>query len=148
MKLPLFLLKLGDFRGVWGTKINPSRLISCLHAKGIRRISLGNLLKIAKYVGHQTDDGRHPDAVRGWDKYKTRFIVDGRTFEGEISLKLTQRGDVFYDITKIKDITPGMSGAVLPTSRRSDVVEGNPSTNSISEGNENVNSFYKKVWMM
>lgn len=105
---------------------------------------LDNLLKTAEYLEHQEDDGRHADAVRGWDKYKTRFIVDGRTFESEISIKLTRRGDVFYDMTKIKDITPGMSRSVLPTSSQSDVNERTPSTISISDENKKVNAFDEK----
>ncbi len=108
---------------------------------------LDNLLKTAKFLEHKNDDGRHPDATRGWDKHKTKFIVDDRMFEGEISVKLMERGDLFYDMSKIKDITPGTNGKDLlsqSASRQSDVVEGKPSINSISEENENVNSFDEK----
>ncbi|MBQ3019149.1 MAG: hypothetical protein IJD77_01000 [Clostridia bacterium] len=109
---------------------------------------LDNLLKTAKFFEHQRDDGRHPDAVRGWDKYKTQFIVDGRKFEGEVSIKLTQRGDVFYDMTKIKDITSGTNGKDLSSqsaSRRSDAIEGRPSTTIIREKTEKSTQNAKKV---
>ena len=57
---------------------------------------LDNLLSVAQFIGHETDDGRRPDAVRGWDKYKTYFTFDGKTiFEGEISIKLLEKGDLF-----------------------------------------------------
>lgn len=65
---------------------------------------LDNLLEVAQFIGNEADDGRHPEAVRGWDKYKTYFTFDGEIFfEGEISIELIKRGDLFYDITKIKD---------------------------------------------
>lgn len=102
---------------------------------------LDNLLKVAKYLGHTEDDGRHPEAIRGWDKYATRFVVDHQMFEAEISIELVARGDLFYDMTKIKNITPDSRRSMSPTTSQSDVVEGKPSTNSISEENENVNSF-------
>lgn len=69
---------------------------------------LDNLLDASVYIGHEDDDGRHPDAVRGWDKYRTFFEVDGRFFEGTVALKKIQKGDIFYDVTKIKDITEPM----------------------------------------
>lgn len=106
---------------------------------------LDNLLATAEYVEHQEDDGRHEDAVRGWDKYKTQFIVDEQLFEGEISLKLTQRGDVFYDMSKIKNITPGTSRSKAPTSSQSDVVEGKPSTSIITEKDDLSTKNAKKV---
>ncbi len=69
---------------------------------------LDNLLDASVFLTHEYDDGRHPDAVRGWDKYRTIFEVDGRFFEGIVTLKKIQKGDVFYDVTKIRDITGPM----------------------------------------
>lgn len=69
---------------------------------------LDNLLDASVFLGNEEDDGRHPDAVRGWDKYSTVFEVNGRYFEGTVALKKIQKGDVFYDVTKIKDITGPM----------------------------------------
>ena len=64
-----------------------------------------NLVEAGTFVSHEDDDGRHSDAVRGWDTYKVVYEVGGHYFEGETKIKLIERGDVFYDITKIKDIT-------------------------------------------
>ena len=98
---------------------------------------LDNLLNVAQFIGHEADDGRHPDAVRGWDKYKTYFTFDGKTiFEGEISIKLLERGDLFYDMTKIKDTsTARAAGTATGSSSASD---GDVSINSIRDNTENV----------
>ena len=98
---------------------------------------LDNLLNVAQFIGHEADDGRHPDAVRGWDKYKTYFTFDGKTiFEGEISIKLLERGDLFYDMTKIKDTsTARTAGTATGSNSASD---GDVSTNSIRDNTENV----------
>lgn len=104
---------------------------------------LDNLLEVAQFVKHEADDGRHPDAVRGWDKYKTYFTFDGKIiFEGEISIKLLKKGDLFYDITKIKDTS---------IARAAETVDGSSSasnrdvfTNNIHQNTENVNSESQK----
>lgn len=63
---------------------------------------LDNLLKVGEYIRHEADDGRHPDATRGWDYYKTRFTFDRENiYEGIISIKLIDRGDLFYDMKLI-----------------------------------------------
>ena len=108
---------------------------------------LHNLLKTAEFVAHENDDGRHPEATRGWDKYKTQFIVDGHMFDGEVSIELMDRGNLFYDVSKIKDITPGTNGKDLlsqSASRQSDVLEGNPSTTIIRENSEKSTENAKK----
>ena len=54
---------------------------------------LDNLLEVAQFIGNEADDGRHPEAVRGWDKYKTYFGISiklilrstGKTFLKERS---------------------------------------------------------------
>lgn len=97
---------------------------------------LDNMLDVSSYIGHEDDDGRHPDAVRGWDKYRTVFEVDGRFFEGTVSLKLIQKGDLFYDVNNIKDITEPMRAKYseeLQYPGQSDV------TNSVPQSAANVN---------
>lgn len=64
-----------------------------------------NLIEAGQYLGHKEDDGRHPDAVRGWDYYQVIYQVADRFFEGKTVIKKINRGDIFYDVTKIKDIT-------------------------------------------
>ncbi len=93
---------------------------------------------MAQFVKHEADDGRHPDAVRGWDKYKTYFTFDGKTiFEGEISIKLLKKGDLFYDITKIKDTS--IARAAETADGSSSASNRGVSTNNIHLNTENVN---------
>lgn len=66
---------------------------------------LDNLMSVSELIGQYSDDGRHPDAVNGWQRYSVTFKVNDAMYTGEISVKCTQRGKVFYDLTKIKDIT-------------------------------------------
>ncbi len=74
---------------------------------------LDNLLKVGEYIRHEADDGRHPDATRGWDYYKTRFTFDGENiYEGIISIKLIDRGDLFYDITKIENTSAARAAGI------------------------------------
>ena len=74
-----------------------------------------HLLKSATYAGHRPDNGRHTDAVRGWNYYDLKYVVPNENgkltvYSAEIQIKLIARGDCFYDITKIKDITNGTAG--------------------------------------
>ncbi len=76
------------------------------------------LLAASEYIGRSNDDGRHPEAVRGWDTYRTTFLVEKEkgeytAFNGDIKVKLIARGDCFYDITNIKDITNSSAGQAL-----------------------------------
>jgi len=77
---------------------------------------LENLLASSSFVRWNADDGRHKDAVRGWNTWLTRYAIKDpntnaiRVFEGQVKIKRIARGDVFYDITKIKEITNGVMG--------------------------------------
>ncbi|MDR1590361.1 MAG: hypothetical protein LBS51_09255 [Oscillospiraceae bacterium] len=111
---------------------------------------LDNLMSASEFVRHEDDDGRHAEATRGWDKYGVNFRVAGRMFNGEISVMLTERGDVFYDLTKIKSglktggapvVPVGDSRPVdRPTSNRSaydgSVRENGVQSNTFSEKNQ------------
>ena len=100
---------------------------------------LDNLLEVAQFIGNEADDGRHPEAVRGWDKYKTYFTFDGENFfEGEISIELIKRGDLFYDITKIKD-TSIARAAGTANDGSSSASNRDVFNNSISQTDGNVN---------
>ena len=65
---------------------------------------LDNLMSTSQFVEHTDDDGRHPDATGGWDWYSVDFVVDGQPFSGTISVKNTDNGRVFYDMTKIRSL--------------------------------------------
>ncbi|MFZ5975199.1 MAG: hypothetical protein ACOYU3_07305 [Bacillota bacterium] len=71
---------------------------------------LENLLNASTFIVHEEDDGRHPEVTGGWDKYKTVFKVGKEYFQGQISVQITNRGRIFYDVTKIKNITDVTSG--------------------------------------
>ena len=101
-----------------------------------------NLLSCAKFSHHKADNGRHPDAVRGWDYYSIKYVVPDEqgclhAYKGEIQVKLIQRGDCFYDITKIEDITSGSAGQTLIKAAGSAQTSSN---NSIPETTEKINS--------
>ena len=97
---------------------------------------LDNLLSVSKYIEHQQDDGRHPVATGGWDVYSTRFEIAGNMFVGEVKIMITDRGYIFYDVTKIRRTTRN-SGL---TENNSAAASGNPSIDSITENGTSVNS--------
>ncbi len=66
---------------------------------------LDNIMEASVFLENVPDDGRHPNAVGGIDKLKTQFHVNGRMYSAEISVLVTDKGRVFYDLTKFKDIT-------------------------------------------
>nr|DAP31263.1 MAG TPA: Type I restriction enzyme Methylase [Caudoviricetes sp.] len=104
---------------------------------------LDNLLKVGEYIRHEADDGRHPDATRGWDYYKTWFTFDGENiYEGIISIKLIDRGDLFYDITKIENTSAAHTAGIAKGN--SSVSDKGASTNNIRQENEKVNSLREK----
>ena len=96
---------------------------------------LDNLLSVSKYIEHQKDDGRHPNATGGWDVYSTRFEIAGNMFVGEVKIMITDRGYIFYDVTKIRRTT--RNGDL--TERNSAAASGNPSIDSIHENKSTVN---------
>lgn len=63
---------------------------------------LDNLLAVSDKIGNVPDDGRHPEATGGWDVYRTNFEVGGEMFSGEVKIKVTDKGRLFYDVTKIE----------------------------------------------
>ena len=96
---------------------NPAKFIDD-HAydhKMLAATELDNLLKASRYVGWKPDDGHHKDAVRGWTTWETMFVVhdaDDNTgvYSGEVKIKRVARGDIFHDITHIKNITNDTMG--------------------------------------
>ena len=71
---------------------------------------LDNLLTTSSFTEHVSDDGRHPEAVGGWDRYRVAFSVSGRFFEGIVNVLNGNGYRRLYDITKIKEITNGTRG--------------------------------------
>ncbi|MBO5338241.1 MAG: hypothetical protein J6A96_00920 [Clostridia bacterium] len=131
-----------------GEYTNPAKVVSETDYEGKLNAAseFENLLESAKFVDHQPDNGRHPDATRGWNYYELKYVVptnDGvRAYKGQIQIKLIDRGDCFYDITKIEDITNGAAGQALIKAAGSADISSN---NSISENSEKINTFDKKI---
>ena len=80
---------------------------------------LDNLLRASRYRENVIpEEGKHPEATGGLDKLDVMYRVGPRAYEAEITVLVTDRGRVFYDMTKIKDITnreigqiPGLGNA-------------------------------------
>ncbi len=92
---------------------------------------LDNIISASVFRENVPDDGRHPAATGGIDKLDTKFRVNGRLYEAEISVLVTERGRLFYDLTKFKDITREIG----LTTHKGDAAEadGDVSINSIPQ---------------
>ena len=108
---------------------------------------LDNLLKTATNVSYKADDGRHPDAVRGWKYYDVLFAVKNSNaengysvFDGKLNVKRIAKGDLFYDITGIKEVTAGITGQNILSSISAD---SSGDSNSIFDIAENVNTEFE-----
>lgn len=76
------------------------------NAKMRASAELNNLLEVSEFSHWARDLKKHPEAKLGFDYYTTKFEVGGHLFEGLINIANSEKGRVFYDITKIKEI-PG-----------------------------------------
>ena len=115
--------------------------IQVKEAKMRASTELDNLLKASKFLEWAADDGRHPDAVRGWDTYLTLFKVADKYFEGQAKIKKIAKGDLFYDITKIKDVTERTFGSMDKSKSESPETS---STTNYAQKSENVNTSEEK----
>ena len=117
------------------------------HGKMLAATELDNLLKSSKYLSWKQDDGRHPEVIR-WINYETVFLVDDgdgneQVLKGNVCIKRIARGDCFYDITKIENITNGNMGqSILKHAAQS---ESDVSNNSIPDFSEKVNTSDEKI---
>lgn len=99
---------------------------------------LQNMLRGSRFLRWNKDKGTHKDAVRGWNYYETIFAVVGddnkaKVYSGEVLIKRIARGDVFYDITKIKEITDGHIGRGVAAHAES---IGDPNENISQDGSK------------
>lgn len=97
---------------------------------------LDNLLSVSQYVKHEVDDGRHPDATKGWYTYHTIFKVGDSLFTGDVKIKGTDRGYVFYDVTKIRRTARNYGQAKTSPA----AISSNPSNDIISNVSSKSNS--------
>ena len=98
---------------------------------------LDNLITASQFIDHSNDDGRHPQAVNGWDKYKTIFEVSGRYFEGVVNILNGDGWRRLYDVTKIKDVT----NATMGLSDRSRNAQSVGDNKSMPQSEQNVKRF-------
>jgi hypothetical protein len=149
------VLPLGKTKGAYIRKegineyTNPAKEIDTeiYREKMLASTELDNLLKTGKYLGWSRDDGRHPD-VKRWLNYETVFLVkdsagNKQVLRGIVRIKRIERGDCFYDITKIENITGGTIGQNIlkyDAESASDV-----STYSIAQNAEKSTALEKKV---
>ena len=64
---------------------------------------LDNLLKISTFVTHADDiNSHHPEVINGFDYYLTIFKYRDSFYSGIINIKNTGKGQVEYDISRIK----------------------------------------------
>ena len=141
------VLSLGEYGKVYVNKRSAeeyaypaNRRISDVAKEAKMRVSaeLDNFLAVSKFVEHQDDDGGHPQATGGWDVYSTRFEVANIMFRGDVKIMNTERGSVFYDVTKIEKL-PVNGGQ---TEYNSVAASGNLSIDSILDSDEIVNNQY------
>lgn len=65
---------------------------------------LDNIIEASTFLRNEADDGRHPRATGGFDKLETILKVGNRVYSAEISVMVTDRGRLFYDLTKFKRV--------------------------------------------
>ena len=112
-------------------------------AKSKASTELDNLLKTAEFSYHSNDTKKHPEASLGWDYYKTRFVVGKIPFEGLINIATSEKGRVFYDITKIKKLSD-IRGIRVTDMAQSVSSFGELSDTNITPNERGVNSSIRK----
>ena len=98
---------------------------------------LTNLVKTGELIGHESAKHTKPVNAGGFNRYNVSFILDGKTFKGE--LLIAQGSDnvaTFYDIVKIKESNSTSNNTQV--AGRSNAL----SNNSISKNGEKVNKKY------
>ncbi len=110
--------------------------VTVKEAKMRAATELDNLLSVSQYVKHEVDDGRHPDATKGWYTYHTIFKVGDSLFTGDVKIKGTDRGYVFYDVTKIRRTARNYGQAKTSPA----AISSNPSNDIISNVSSKSNS--------
>ncbi len=119
---------------------------SAKNAKMRASTELDNLIEVGKFIKNEPDgkDGHfHKNNVGGFDYYKTLFRVDNRFFEGIVNIEITNKGRLFKDITKIKDVTDSMVSSYGNNPKSYSVRTS--SIDSISDNSENDNNILMQL---
>ena len=103
--------------------------------------NLDEMLEASEYIGHQEDRKNHTFATRGFDYYKTTFVIGGRAFEGVFNIGLSDTGATFYGMTKIEqDNVSGTLASSLVNDAQPHGVD--LPKNSVRSNGKNVNRKY------
>ena len=99
---------------------------------------LGNLLDASTFISSETDSESHShgENVIGWHKYRTIFEVDGMFVRGITNIEITKNGDVYYGMSKLKDISD--SPTVRAYVEKADRTDRNVSDTSIAPSDGSV----------
>ena len=108
------------------------------NAKAHAAPELDNLFAVSEFVTHTEDNGKHPDAVGGWDYYRTVLKFGDRFFEGTINVMNRKYDRIFYDMNKIRDITNDIPD-------KYGIGAGNIPTSSIAETGQNDNTRFSRA---
>ena len=73
-------------------------------AKARVSTELDNLLTVSEFVKHEDDDGRHAQAVNGWDTYRAVFKIGDRWFSSTPLILKGKGYQRLYDVTHVKQI--------------------------------------------
>lgn len=96
-----------------------------------------NLVKTGELIGHESAKHTKPVNAGGFNRYNVSFILDGKTFNGELLIAQGSNNiATFYDIVKIKESNSTSNNTQV--AGRSNAL----SDNSISKNNEKVNKKY------
>lgn len=96
-----------------------------------------NLVKTGELIGHESAKHTKPVNAGGFNRYNVSFILDGKTFKGELLIAQGSNNvATFYDIVKIKESNSTSNNTQV--AGRSNAL----SDNSISQNNEKVNKKY------
>ena len=132
---------------------NPAKYLSeeDYSSKMLAATELDNMLQASTFLRWAKDNGHHKEATRGWNYYQTVFAVNIggsiRVYQGEVQIMRITRGDVFHDITKIKDITnSNMGQSISANAQSAGNAYGNISApdDSISDSAGSVNTKYSQ----
>ena len=96
-----------------------------------------NLVKTGELIGHESAKHTKPVNAGGFNRYNVSFILDGKTFKGELLIAQGSNNvATFYDIVKIKESNSTSNNTQV--AGRSNAL----SDNSISKNSEKVNKKY------
>ena len=96
-----------------------------------------NLVKTGELIGHESAKHTKPINAGGFNRYNVSFILDGKTFKGELLIAQGSNNvATFYDIVKIKESNSTSNNT--QAAGRSNAL----SDNSISKNSEKVNKKY------